>query len=200
MVLAQELPTAALQGRDIFVLHDMLARHPRTGAVILDRMDFGCNGHRDPPDELVIRAYTKRVLALRPLRHAGKPFVRLEALERMQGAHSASVLPTWYVFTADSAPWNGNKTHRTFEPFRLNHYKTRSYAECVEKSNSSRLSATNWRVKFGPKLCDAEWEDSTLYRREEHAVDAMLAISWHGELIHAVMRLLPAAAGGRSRS
>ena len=188
-MVSQELTDSALLSRDSFVLHDLLRgfQKEHKGAVIMDRANFNCNGHREPTGGLVIRDYTHRTVSLRPTSVVGKPLVLLRALDRMQGAHQVALKASWAVVTADRAPWSNATKHHTFEPFRINHYLSRSYAECLAKSTSSRRPPRNWRLMHGAKLCDKAMVGTPLFSREENAPDVFLSASWLPLVIDAVM-------------
>jgi hypothetical protein len=193
VVVSQELTDSALLSRDSFVLHDLLRglQREKKGAVIMDRANFNCNGHPEPTGGLVIRDYTHRSVSLRPMSVVGKPLVLMLALDHMRGAHQVSLKESWKVVTADRAPWSNETKHHTFEPFRINHYLTRSYAECLEKSNSSRRPPRNWRLIHGAKLCDKAMVGTELFNREENAPDVFLATSWIPLVIDAVVLRIP---------
>ena len=199
MVVSHELSEEPFWGRDTFMLHDVLRTFipARMGAIILDRMTFNCNGHRTPTGGLVTRDFTHRTVSLRrPLHVVGKPLVLMTALAAPSGAHEVELLRPWTVGTADRATWSNKTRHRTFEPVRVNHYATRSYAECIAKSTGDRRQENNWRKVHGTRLCDKAMVGTKRYRREENAAEVSLAVSGLPDAIDAVRRLLPPAARG----
>ena len=189
-------------GGGAFVMHKLLKlfERARMGAIILDRLNFNCNGHREPTGGLVTRDFTHRTVSLRPHRVVGKPLVMLKALEKVQSAHMVRVQePRWRMATADRAVWSNATVHHTYEPFRVNHYSTRSYAECIEKSTSHRRQPGNWRLKHGAALCDKAMAGTPLFKPEENAPDASLALSGLPDAVDAVRRLLPPAGAAAAR-
>ena len=199
VVVSHELSEEPFWGRDTFVLHDVLRTFipARMGAVIMDRLGFNCNGHREATGGLVTRDFTHRTVSLRRPRHmVGKPLVLMTALEQMRGAHEVVLHTPWKTGTADRAEWRNKTRHRTFEPFRVNHYATRSYAECIAKSTSEQRHKSNGRKVRGARRCDKAMIGTKRYRREENAPEVSLAVSGLPDAVDAVRRLLPPAAKG----
>lgn len=151
-----------LQHQRPFMLHAFLDRFKnwRKGAVIIDRMNFGCSGHRAPPAGLTMQAYTERDVPLLPAPVVGKVVVLFEALRHMRSAHDASLLPDWDKVTVDLDVYNEATTRgNRFEPVRINHYLSRSYDECVAKLTLNKWpDAMDWRKKNGQRLCDRRME------------------------------------------
>ena len=114
-----------------------LARFPDVAVVRVPRLEFGYSGHRTPPPDLAIDAYTQvaNVLDLDPdLPPRVKSIMRPEAI---------SAVDIHLAFPADVAP-PGLPTGTAEEDVRglaqLNHYYTRSFAEFEAKR--TRGSAT----------------------------------------------------------
>jgi hypothetical protein len=189
VVLSQPLNDAPLMQHDSFVLHDLLKRFQaeQEGAVMMDRMHFGCSGHAERPADLSIRAYTKRLINLSPVRTMGKPVVFMPALTSVTGAHVVDVKPPYKVVTANHEAWSHDTLHHTYEPFRLNHYVSRSFKECVDKSTDPRRDASTWRRQLGRQHCEKMMEGMPSHYREEHAVDNTLSASWYPEVLDAIL-------------
>jgi hypothetical protein len=193
VVLSQPLSDAPLMGHDSYVLHDLLARFvtAKEGGILLDRMHFGSSGHQQRPAGLSINEYTSRVVNLTPRRMMGKPLVCLEALERVKGVHALEVKPPWSVVTADHTQWAAATEHHTFEPFRLNHYSSRSFDECLVKANDVRRKPGNWRRQAGKEHCEQMMEGTALFDAQEHGIDNFLRMSWYVDVLQAALKQLP---------
>jgi hypothetical protein len=194
VVLGQPVSDAPLLGEEPFVLHTMLTQFQRAmeGAIMLDRMIFDTSGHAERPAGLAIRAYTSRLLQLRPPKHVvGKPLVFMEALQALAGAHEVVMKPSWAVVTADHAVWSVSTQHHTYEPLRLNHLSSRSFAECMAKANDVvRRQSSNWRRQMGQGLCDKMMPGTAAYHTEEHGPDTALSSSLFPDVISSMLAQL----------
>ena len=182
----------ALRGADTFLLHELLdgCLQAGIGAVVVDRLDFGCNGHRKKPKGLVLNQYTDRLVPLAAEARKGKVFVHAPAIVAHRGAHEPPVLASpWTASFANRAPWSSEQSIPVHEPFRMHHFVTRSYEECVAKAHSARLKSLNssWRVEVGEELCKRHLLGSDGYYRIEHMQDYSLA---HSRFISVVAAIL----------
>jgi hypothetical protein len=110
---------------DAHVFHDFLSdfERARAGSVVLHRMDFGANGHAQPPLGLVLEEFTERFIAVRPGGAIfGKVIHSSEALLGHRGAHAPGQLREGYAAVfANQQPYSADQNVAIFEPFRLNH-------------------------------------------------------------------------------
>ncbi|MFV2063367.1 MAG: glycosyltransferase family 2 protein, partial [Chloroflexota bacterium] len=112
----------------------LLARWPDAADVRLPRKDFGFSGHRSPPDELTIEAYTEVADVFG--RDSSKP-LRVKTIVQPRGIsavgiHTATVADV--PISSDGRPLPtetvGNAVHGVAQ---LNHYYTRSFDEFEAK-------------------------------------------------------------------
>lgn len=188
---ASELNLGALVGDDGFLFHDYLSNFERegVGAVVLHRMDFGSNGHDTAPMGLVLEEYTERLIAVRPGGvQYGKVMARMDKLVSHKGTHTPPEMKDGAktVF-ANSVPFTEGVSVAQYEPFRLNHYLTRSHDECLDKSNALR-TRDSWRRGAGAAMCESHRKGSETWYRVEHAPNYDAAIS---PVVDAVNELLP---------
>lgn len=112
----------------------MLARWPDAADVRIPRADFGFSGHREPPDELTIAAYTEvaDVFARDPSKpQRVKSIVRPRGVSAM-GIHTATLADPRTA--ADHPDMPTTSIGRLSGEFaQVNHYYTRSFAEFEAK-------------------------------------------------------------------
>jgi hypothetical protein len=112
----------------------VLARFPDAADVRIPRIDFGFSGHRDPPRELTIEAYTQVADVFR--RDPAKPprvktVVRPGSISAV-GIHTATVADD--ARGADGSPVPSKTVGKAcWEYVQLNHYYTRSFEEFEAK-------------------------------------------------------------------
>ena len=194
-----------------FPLHQMLDnyRAQNAGAVVVDRLSFGTSGHATRPAELSMRAYTERDVlrwsseAGRDWMYArwpitGKVFMRMDAQLPGPGnhpTHDAKVLPSFRVVTAWGDDWEAAREKGgVWEPLRLNHYATRSYAECVHKldpKNNRQSKQTDWRSKVGVVLCDQRHPGKPSYEQRSNGRNYDLAASAFPDVVERLIALTP---------
>jgi hypothetical protein len=178
------------------VLHDLLSllQAAKIGAVTVDRLSFGCNGHRHKPDGHVLQEYTERLVNLGAVpSDEGKLFVYAPAVALQRGAHVPPELVSPFTSSyANRVPWRAENHTETFEPFRMHHYLTRSFEECLSKVNDPRLASlkTSWRHAEGDNLCKRHMEGETGFYRIEHAHDYTLARSPLARITGIILRSL----------
>ena len=190
---ASELNLGALVGQDSHLFHDYLMNFERegVGAVVLHRMDFGSNGHDSAPTGLVVEEYTERLIAVRPGGvQYGKVIVRMDKLVGHKGTHDPPVMKDGAkaVF-ANSVPFVEGASVPQFEPFRLNHYLTRSHDECIDKSSAVR-TRDSWRRGAGAAMCESHKKGSKTWYRVEHAPNFDAALSPATDAVSALLPLL----------
>lgn len=141
-----------------FVLHKLLERlkKQKTGSLIMDRMNFGPNGHRAPTHDLSMVSFTDRFSEIENQHIDGKTIVMLETLAWMEGAHDTKMLEGFSKVTADLVPYERSVSRsRVFDPIRVNHYVTRSYAECIAKLTLNRWPENmDWRKTNSRLFCN----------------------------------------------
>ena len=196
VVVGYTLDSRVFRQRD-FLLHAYLREYEeaRCGGVLLDRLPFSANGHRDPPAGLVIEEYTQRSVSVRPdVREPhmiGKVLASHRGFKSMHG-HSFTVSPGWSACFADQTTWN-NMTiedikHRVYEPLRLHHYMARSYNECIQKIEVLKVRATrNWRVQHGPDVCNRAMDGNAQFTPSEHTTDRTLTDSILPSVVRALL-------------
>ena len=112
----------------------LLARWPDAADVRIPRIDFGFSGHRTPPPELTIEAYTEVADVFR--RDPSKPprvksIVQPPAISAV-GIHTATVADA--PFSADGRPVPSQTVGKAcWDYAQLNHYYTRSLEEFEAK-------------------------------------------------------------------
>jgi hypothetical protein len=180
-------------GREPFVLHEMLDafRRHKVGAIVVDRMGFGTNGHRTPITGLQMREFTSRLVerghgyAYRRPSLSGKIFQLMEALRPFSvPTHGTALIHGWNISRADLKPVV-HADGAVWEPLRLNHYVTRSYQECMDKLDpviNRQSPTTNWRSK-NSNMCNSTMEGVHGYTRARNAPNFELAGSTYPDII-----------------
>lgn len=196
------LNVGALRQWDQHVFHDFLSDFERSGvgSCVVHRMDFGCNGHERPPLGLVLEEFTERFIPVRPGGPIfGKAIHNMDALAGHRGAHAPAQLRDGYTAVfANQQPYAAEHNIAIFEPFRLNHYVTRSHEECLAKVGSKRTEHS-WRRDVGASLCDMHMKGSKTWYRVEHGQDYAAAASDVVDAINAILpRLFNASASRRA--
>jgi hypothetical protein len=169
---------APFNGSLKFVLHRHLetAAGSKGAAIILDRVEYGSNGHLQYEKGLQMEKFTMRSVPQWP-RLIGKPLMLLEQTERQTSGHDAVVKSGWKVVDALNANVSGNEDRPVLEPLRLNHYYARSYEECMFKTTSEYKPGSSWRVEVGSQLCDSAYENSGYFDWDTHVQDTCLCNS-----------------------
>jgi hypothetical protein len=112
----------------------VLARFPEAADVRIPRVDFGFGGHRQPPDELTIAAYTEvaNVFGRDPSKPPRvKSVVQPRSISAV-GIHTATVADD--ARGADGQPVPSTTVGQACWPYvQLNHYYTRSFEEFEAK-------------------------------------------------------------------
>jgi len=112
----------------------LLARWPDAADVRIPRVDFGFSGHRTPPDELIIEAYTEvaDVFGRDPAKPPRvKTIVQPRGISAV-GIHTATVADA--PLSADDRPVPIETIGKAcWELVQLNHYYTRSFEEFEAK-------------------------------------------------------------------
>ena len=205
VVLAAEPRVEYMLYKEAFPLHIMLDewKREKIGAIVLDRMNFGTSGHETPVrDDLVIRSFTEREVHRKwgwrytRQRNQGKVFQLWEA-QRIGGspAHVANVEPTsgYTENTADGELFNRSHARGAlWEPLRLNHYSSRSFAECMAKLDpkiNRQSESTNWRTKNGAILCERRHPRSARYTVATNADNYDLAASPFPTVVERLVRM-----------
>ncbi|KAI9008520.1 glycosyl transferase family 2-domain-containing protein [Hyaloraphidium curvatum] len=177
-------------------LHRFLSEAETLNAavVMLYRANIGSSAHITPPiGKLTIESYNMRrmVMFAKEQDQAGKAIFMVQHLKNLTNPHRA--MPVENKDTVDCIynPWNYNNRSRVvLEPIRLNHYLTRSYSECLQKSRDPRLAnmTFSWRKDLGSKLCDTYMKGQSLFKDSEHIRDEHLSASLWPRIIKAVMK------------
>ena len=185
------------------LLHELLRRYRAAGvgAVMLNRLHFGSQPHREHPQgELAVTSYLFRLMFLEAPRQdalLGKPILLREAVIAAVGAHEVDLRSGWACTNALRQPCNTSSF--AYEPVRINHYVTRSHAECLAKAgNNNSAQASNWRLEVGATFCAMFWPGSPGYYREEHVRDELAARSMQALVVQSLIKHLrpsPAAVG-----
>ena len=183
------------------LLHELLRRYKaaRTGAVLLNRLDFGSQPHVvRPQGGLVVTSYLWRLMFLEaPQRDAllGKPILLRSAVRAAVGAHEVDVVEGWQCTNALLQPCNASSF--AFEPLRINHYVTRSHGECLAKAGGKDSGhASHWRLEVGATFCDRFKPGAKGYYREEHTKDERAARSMQALVVQHLVKRLRAGQGG----
>lgn len=176
----------------------------KAGAITVDRMVFGTNGHTTPPADLVMRAYTEREVLRKwdwlYTRHpvSGKVFQLWEAQRPDQyPGHSANVDPAsgFIEMTAYEEPYDtAHEKGAIWEPLRLNHYTTKSYTECLRKLDAKfnrQSETTNWRTKMGRSMCDQRHNATSSYLLKDNGRSYDLSSSPFPDVVERLIWLTP---------
>jgi hypothetical protein len=171
----------------------------RLAALLLDRMDFDADGHDQRIAGLVTAEFRSRWVQQQVSPVVGKLVVLLASLERMLGAHDAQLVGpefgVWDKATADRERFSKALPlrHARHEPLRLNHYVSRSYAECTAKLTLGRWEGSmDWRKRNGQAMCDRNMVGQPGYAPEQHTRESGLAESGFPALVEEMMRLMEA--------
>jgi len=210
VVPGQGLGAAALGGWRLLDTLTTWLESDGHGAMLLDRLDFDAGGHAAPPPGLVLQRFQSRWLRLRVAPVVGKMLVLLRALERMEGAHDATLRRNasgggWSKVTADWEVYGASQQalqHTRHEPVRIHHYVSRSHAECLAKARGGRWEAAlDWRAREGAALCNRSMEGLPGFEAREHMRDGSLADSlWPPLLAGVLRRMLGAGMWGEAEA
>ena len=188
-----EVNLGALTGKDAHLFYDNLwhFEHEAIGAVVLHRMDFGSNGHDTAALGTVLEEYTERLIGVRPGgAQYGKVMVRLDSLVAHKGTHAPPELKNGSRASfVNTAAYVEGVQVPIFEPFRLNHYLTRSHEECMDKSTSLRTKGS-WRRDAGAAMCETHRRGSKTWYRVEHGQNYDALIGGAVDVINALLPLL----------
>lgn len=173
------------------VLPRLLKKYENKGCagLILDRLNFGSGGHREPPEGLVIEQYVERHVA-DDSKPAGKTIAMTERVEKISHHFLDVADDKWTICLSNLLPWPGKHQPRTMvlEPIRIHHYWTRSWSECMEKLQRRQQDhAGDWRVKQGEKYCNREIRGADEYLIGVHTNDTILSSSIWPELVRAFL-------------
>jgi GT2 family glycosyltransferase len=141
-----------------------LANFGEASAVTIQWMNYGPNGHDNPPEGLLIEAYTTRFEDFNPIHQHVKSIVRMKDYDRARSPHSfwvrGRVVDEYGAEIDQEAGDYAIMPIRQHEGICINHYYTRSRSEWYAKVARGMADS----AKNAPNRRDPRWIEH--YERE----------------------------------